>query len=118
MTRTGLSPSVPEFHHPLTATSALSASLVPTSDLGTPAEEVGNATPKEKDALDPPSVHHAIDTNTIPTPAPPPQPPSLLSVTESDVAIIGHSAQERNGESTGGHPPDPEDPSHSQYDMV
>ena len=115
MTRTDLSPSVPEFHHPLRDTSALSASLVPTSDLGIPAEDDGNATPKEKDALDPPSVHHAIDTNTVPALAPPPQPPSLLSVTESDVAIIGRSAQERNGELTRGRSPDP---SHYRDDMV
>ena len=88
---------------------------MPTSDPGTHAEEDGNPTPKEKDALDPPSVHHAIDTNTMPTPASPPQPPSLLSVTESDVAIIGRTAQERNGESTGGRT---SDLSHYQYDMV
>ena len=114
MTRTDLTPSVPEVRCPLTTTSALSASLVPTSDLGTLSEEDGNPTPKGQDALDPPSVHHAIDTNIIPTPVPPPQPPSLL-VTESDVAIIGRSAQERNGEPTGGRPPVP---SHYQYDMV
>ena len=113
--RTDLTPSVPEIRCPLTATSASNASLVPTSDLGTPAEEDGNPTHKEKDALDPLSLHHAIDTNTIPTTAPPPQPPSLLSVTESDVAIIGRSAQERNSEPTGGRPPDP---SHYRYDIV
>ena len=88
---------------------------MPTSDLGTHAEEDGKATPKEKDVLDPLSVHHAIDTNTMPTPASPPQPPSLLSGTESDVAMIDRSSQERNGEPTGGRPPDA---SHSQYDMV
>ena len=115
MTQTDLSPSVPEYSHPLTAASALSASLVPTSDLVSHAEEDGKATPKEQDALDPPSVHHGIDTNTIPTSAPPPQPPSLLSITESDVAMIGRSAQERNGEPTGGRT---SDLSHYQYDMV
>ncbi|KAI9447541.1 hypothetical protein H4582DRAFT_2051280 [Lactarius indigo] len=65
-----------------------------------------------KDTLGPPSVNQAIYANPIDLPS---QPPSLPSVTDSDVVIAIPSMWEPNTEHTGGHPPDS---SHGQYNIV
>ncbi len=101
-------------------TTAPSASPGPTSahDLGAVAKDDGSLKPglrKEKDALDPPSVNHAIHANDMATLDLPPQSPSLPPVTDSDVAIVGRSLREPNAERTGGRPPDT---SRGWYDMV
>ncbi|KAN0140623.1 hypothetical protein V8E53_001832 [Lactarius tabidus] len=116
-----LTPS--ESHRSIIAACEPTASLVLTSsgpDPGTPPEDDSSPTlglRKEKDALDPPSVHQAIDANDIPirTPDPPPPSPSLPPATDVEIATIGHSLKEPDAEHTGDHPPGP---SHYQYDMV
>jgi hypothetical protein len=84
-------------------------------DPGTAVEPDGTPTPglrDEKDALDLPSEPHGIDANIICTPDPPPQSPSLPLVTDSEVAVAGHSFREL---SAGDNPPGP---SRYQYDIV
>jgi hypothetical protein len=122
ITRSDQSPSFPESHPSIMVASAPSASLVLASsgpDPGTPAEDNGGGPipnlRQENDVPDPPSMHHAIDANSIPTPDPPPQCSSLPSVMGSDVDIPGCSLQELNAGLTGDRPPDP---SLYQYDMV
>ena len=72
---------------------------------------------QERDALDPPSAHHAIDANPVLTSDPPPQSPSLpvLSITDADVDIVDHPLREPNAEHTGDHLPGP---SGNQYYIV
>jgi hypothetical protein len=122
ITRSDQSPSFPESHPSIMVASAPSASLVLASsgpDPGTPAEDNGGGPipnlRQENDVPDPPSMHHAIDANSIPTADPPPQCSSLPSVMGSDVDIPGCSPQELNAGLTGDRPPDP---SLYQYDMV
>ena len=74
--------------------------------------ELGFHTPI--DALDPPSVNHAIDASTAASLDLPLQPPLPSSVSDSDVAIAGRSRKESNAEHAG----DPPNPSHYEYDMV
>jgi hypothetical protein len=118
MTRSGLSPPFPESHRLVTSLSAPSVSLVPTSgpDPGTSIEDDCSPTPtfrQGNDTVDPLSVYHVIDSNTMPTPRSPSLPPP---VTDPDVAIVGRSLLEPNVEhDTGDHPPDP---SPYQYDIV
>jgi hypothetical protein len=120
ITRSDQSLFFPESHPSIIVASAPSASLVLTSepDPGTPADDDGGPIPdlrKENGASGPPSVHYAIDANTIPTPDHPPQSSSPPSVTGSDVAIPGGSPQEPNAGQTGDRPPYS---SLYQYDMV
>ncbi|KAH8993867.1 hypothetical protein EDB86DRAFT_2830039 [Lactarius hatsudake] len=105
-----------------TATAAPSASPGPTSvpDLGSAADDDGSRKPglrKDKDVVDPPWVNRAIHANTMSTLYPPPQPPSLLSVTDSDVVITGRSPRGPIPERTGDHLPHPSQPDH-RYDIV
>ncbi|KAH9018859.1 hypothetical protein EDB84DRAFT_1442286 [Lactarius hengduanensis] len=92
----------------------------PTSapDLSAAAEDDGGQKPglcKDKDALDTPSMDLEIPAHTVPAQHLPLQPPSLPSVTVSDIAIAGPSMWESNAEHTGHRP---SHPSHGQYDIV
>ncbi|KAH8993860.1 hypothetical protein EDB86DRAFT_2830033 [Lactarius hatsudake] len=69
----------------------------------------------DNDALDPPSVNRVNHGNTMSILDRPPQPPSLLLVTDSDVVITGPSVREPDAERTGDHL---RHPSHGQYDIV
>ena len=109
-------------HRSIIDTTTPSASPGGTSalDLGPGATTEGDGGPmlalhEEMDAIDPPSVNRAIHSNTMAIPDPPPQSPSLPSVTDSDVAITGRSLREPNVERTEDRPPDS---SHYQYDIV
>ncbi|KAI9467324.1 hypothetical protein BJY52DRAFT_1413439 [Lactarius psammicola] len=94
-------PETPTFVPPLSSTSQqrrppdASRSVKPpisAPDLGAAAEGDGSPKPglrKEKDAPDPPSVIRAIHANTMTTVDLPPQSPPLISVTNSDIAIVG-----------------------------
>ncbi|KAH9054615.1 hypothetical protein EDB83DRAFT_2392918 [Lactarius deliciosus] len=124
--RSGLSSSYPESHHSMIVTSAPSASPESTSvpDLGAAVVDDGIAKPglrKEQDTFDPPFVHvnpsvnRSIYTNPMPTLDLPPQPPSLPSVTDSDITIAGPSIWESNVERIGDRPPHL---SHGQYNIV
>jgi hypothetical protein len=123
ITQSDQSPYFPDSHPSIIGKSAPSASLVLTPsgpDPGTPSEDGGGPIPilrQENDAPDAPSVRHAFDANTIPTPLadPSPQSSSPPLVTESDVAIPGGSPQGPNVGQPGDRPPDL---SHHQYDMV
>jgi hypothetical protein len=117
--RTDLSPSFPESRHPITVPDAPNASLLrtPGPDPGTVAVDDGSPISslcKEEHDLDP-SVHYALDENTTPTIALPPQPPSLPSTTDPDMAVAGRSPQGPNAELTMDGSPDP---SRYQYDIV
>ncbi|KAN0140631.1 hypothetical protein V8E53_001840 [Lactarius tabidus] len=111
----------PQSRHPIPVPDAPSAALVHTSGLdqgNTAAADDGSpisSLRKGKNDLDPPSVYHAVDSNTIPTLILPPKPPSLPSVTDAGVAITGHSSPETSAEHT---VDDSSDPSRYQYDMV
>jgi hypothetical protein len=123
ITRSNQSLSFPESHRSIIGACEPSASLVLTSsgpNPGTPPEDDSSPTlgsRKEKDALNPPSVHHAIDANDIPIPTPdlPPPSPSLPPATDLDVSATLRSLKEPDAELTGDHPPGP---SHYQSDMV
>ncbi|KAH9071433.1 hypothetical protein EDB83DRAFT_248990 [Lactarius deliciosus] len=84
-----------ESRHPIMATAAPSASPSPTSapDLGAAAEDDSRepGLRRDKDVVDPPLVNRAIHGNTMSTLYPPPQSPSLQSVTDSDPVITGRS---------------------------
>ncbi|KAH8989532.1 hypothetical protein EDB86DRAFT_3081042 [Lactarius hatsudake] len=102
----------------LPTVTAARASSGPTSapDLSAAAEDDVN--PKSsslngKDTLDPPSVNISIHANTMPTLD---RPPSLPSVTDSDIAIAGPSLWEPNVKHIGDHPHP--SPSHGRYDIV
>jgi hypothetical protein len=69
----------------------------------------------ENDAVDPPSVNHTIDANTMPTLDLSPQSPLPLSITDSNVATVGPISQGPIVEHTGDHPPHQ---SHFRYDVV
>jgi hypothetical protein len=66
----------------------------------------------EKDAIDPPSVNHTIDANTMSTLDLSPQSPSI---TDSNVVMVGPISQGPTFQCTGDHPPHP---SHFRYDMA
>ncbi|KAH9057280.1 hypothetical protein EDB87DRAFT_1632664 [Lactarius vividus] len=86
-------------------------------DLGAAAQDGGGQKPglrKDTDALDTPSMNREIRANTVPALDLPPQPSSLSSVTDSDIAIASPSMGP-NAERTGRRPPHP---SHGQYDIV
>ena len=107
LSRSDLSLSFSGSHCSMIVTTAPRASSGPTSapDLGVSVEH------DSRNTLDLPLVNRAIDASTIATP----QPPSLSSVTDSDVAIVGRSLREQNAEHTADHPPGP---SCYRYNMV
>jgi hypothetical protein len=106
ITRTDLSLSFPESRHQIPVPYKPSAALVHASGLDPSAAAADDGSPisslcKGKNDLDPPSVHHAVDSNTTPTLMLPPQTPSLPSVTDAGTAIAGHSSPETSAEHIG-----------------
>ncbi|KAH9012921.1 hypothetical protein EDB84DRAFT_1444458 [Lactarius hengduanensis] len=105
---------------PIIVAAAPSASPGPTSAPNLDAastEDDGSHKPgfqNGNDALDPFSTR-AIHASTLPARDRPPQPPSLLLVSDSDVVITGPSIWEADAERTGDHL---RPPSHGQYDIV
>ncbi|KAH8991019.1 hypothetical protein EDB92DRAFT_1862764 [Lactarius akahatsu] len=103
MIRPHLSPSSQESRRPIVVTAAPGASPGPTSDLGVATEDDDSQKPglrENKDALDPLSVNRVVHANTMPTLGLPSKPPSLPSVTGSNMAITGPSMWESDAERT------------------
>ena len=101
-----------------TTAPSVSPGMTSTSDLRVSTKDDGSHMPgsrEEMDALDPNLVDRAIHANTMATPDLSLQPPPLLSISHSDVAITGPSPRGPNAEPIGDNPPDP---SHFQYDIV